>query len=134
MQERFDFYKKMILARKLSTQMAQVYREARKYTDNTGYFKGQLVLLYFPDGATLQTNTKKFVRPWIGPVVIKAILDATHYMIADWTGRLAPVVVHRNRLKPYSLQTGLGEIVSIQHLQEVFKYLQSRQPQATPNV
>ncbi len=130
MQERFDFYKKLVLAHKLSSQMAQVQRETHNHPDHTGFFKGQLVLLYFPDGATLQTNTRKFVRPWIGLVVIKAILDTTHYMIADWTGRLAPVIVHRNRLKSYSLQAGLGEIVSIQELQEVFRCLQSQVQQA----
>ena len=49
-----------------------------------------LVLVNHPLGSVLQSPSKKFNRNWIGPVRIQTVLDNTHYLCSDWSGRLIP--------------------------------------------
>ncbi len=66
--------------------------------------KGNLVMFKRPHLSTLQANSRKLVRPWVGPVVVQAILGPNKYLMVDWAGKLLPQVFERHELKPYHLR------------------------------
>ena len=80
----------------------------RKYPDHETFAVGDLVLVNHPLGSVLQSSSKKLNRSWIGPVRIQTVLDNTHYLCSDWSGRLIPKRFHIHRLKQYYMN--LGEI------------------------
>ena len=80
----------------------------RKYHNHETFAVGDLVLAYHPLGSVLQSSSKKLNRNWIGPARIQTVLDNTHYLCSDWSGRLIPKRFHINRLKQYYMN--LGEI------------------------
>ncbi len=63
--------------------------------------KGNLVMFKQLHLSTLQANSRKLVQPWVGPVVVQAILGPNKYLVADWAGKLLPQVFERHELKPY---------------------------------
>ena len=64
--------------------------------------------MFAPSAASLQTRSKKLKEDWIGPLQLKAVLDKSHYLLADWHGKLLPFfgAVHRHRLKPCYINLG----------------------------
>ena len=44
-----------------------------------------------------QSPSKKLNRNWLGPVRIQTVLDNTHYLCSDWSGRLIPKKIYINR-------------------------------------
>ena len=52
--------------------------------------------------------SRKFKEDWIGPLQIKAVLHKSHYLFADWQGKLLPTFgpVHIHRLKHCYLNLG----------------------------
>ena len=89
----------LILDRKTYEKNIQWVREMRKYPNHETFAVGDLVLVYHPLGSVLQSSSKKLNRNWIGPVRIQTVLDNTHYLCSDWSGRLIPKRFHVNRLK-----------------------------------
>ena len=69
---------------------------------------GDLVCLFAPSAATLQTRSRNFREDWIGPLQNGAVLDGSHYLLADWQGKLLPTfgAVHIQRLRPCYLDLG----------------------------
>ena len=63
----------------------------------TGFFLeiklavGDLVYLFAPSAATLQTRSRKFKEDWTGPLQIEAVLDKSHYLLEVWQGKLMPI-------------------------------------------
>ena len=49
----------------------------------------------------LQSSSQKFKQEWIGPLQIQAVLDQSHFLLADWQGKLLPFFgsVHINNLR-----------------------------------
>ena len=49
-----------------------------------------------------------FKEDWIGPLQVKAVLDKSHYLLADWHGKLLSFfgAVHIHRPKPCYLNLG----------------------------
>ena len=78
------------------------------YPRNQTFVVGDLVYPFAPSAATLQTRSRIFKEDWIGPLQVKAVLDKSHYLLADWHGKLLPIfgAVHIHRLKPCYLNLG----------------------------
>jgi hypothetical protein len=68
------------------------------------YKAGQLVYFLMPSHSNLQTNTRKFTVSYIGPVRIKELLDSTHVILEDLSGRLISGIHHIRRIKPAHLR------------------------------
>ena len=108
MKDRFAVVKRIVEERKLQTQQAQLERQERAFPDQNEFAVGDLVFLYAPTLSGLQTSSKKFKQEWIGPLQIQAVLDRTHYMLADWQGKILPFFgsVHVNRLRHCFINLG----------------------------
>ena len=50
--------------------------------------------------------SKKFKEDWIGPLQVKAVLDKSHYLLADSCGKLLPFFGVAHKLKPFYLNLG----------------------------
>lgn len=92
-----------------------------QYREFTGYRKGQLVYLYHPLGAALQTGSKKICARFVGPLVIYGVLDPQQYILMSLDGKIFPNVVEVTRLKPGSIQSNYGEITTLSELMEVLR-------------
>ena len=124
LRKRFDVMKEVVLDKKVHDQSVQQIRQNRSFPRNQTFAVGDLVYLFVPSAATLQTRSRKFKEDWIGPLQIKAVLDKSHYLLADWQGKLLPTfgAVHIHRLKPCYLNLGkvknkvLAKVSNIQGL------------------
>ncbi len=95
---KFKQMEKFILAEK------QRQQELQKVEAEPALCKGNLVMFKGPHLSTLQANSRKLVRPWVGPVIVQAILGPNKYLVVDWAGKLLPQVFERHELKPYHLR------------------------------
>ena len=106
MRKRKDLADKLTIDRKTYKKNTQWVREMRKYPDHETFAVGHLVLVNHPLGSVLQSPSKKFNRKWIGPVRIQSVLENTHYLCSDWSGRLIPKRFNINSLKQYYMNMG----------------------------
>ena len=77
-------------------------RQIRTLLKNLTFAVGDLVYLFAPFAASLQRRSKRFKEDCIGPLQVKAVLDKSHYLLADCHGKLLHFfgAVHIHRLKP----------------------------------
>ena len=87
LRKRFDVMKKVVLDKKIHDQFVQQIRQNGIFPRNQTFAVGDLVYLFAPSAATLQTRSGKFKEDWIGPLQIKAVLDKSHYLLAGWHGK-----------------------------------------------
>jgi len=95
-------------------------REALKHADSLRktpcYMKGQLVYFLMPSSGALKTNTRKFIVSYVGPVRIKSVLDTTHVVLEDLSGRTISGIHHTNRIKPAYIRGRFGVISNTDEL------------------
>ena len=80
----------LIVERKSYEKNTQWIRELRKHPDHEAFSVGDLVMVYHPLGSVLQSPSRKLKRNWIGPLSVQTVLDNTHYLCSDWSGKLIP--------------------------------------------
>ncbi len=66
--------------------------------------KGDLVMFKRLHLSTLQANSCKLVRLWVGPVVVQAMMGQNKDLVSHWAGKLLPQVLEQYKLKLYHLQ------------------------------
>ena len=74
----------------------------------------------------LHTSNIKLKERWTGPLKIQVVLDDSHYMISNWDGRVNPISMHADRLKPYNLNMGIisnGQLVSVKTVKQLFDHI-----------
>ena len=64
--------KKVVLDKKTHDQSVQQIRQSRTFPRNQTFAVGDLVYLFTPPAASLQTKSKNFKEDWIGPLQVKA--------------------------------------------------------------
>ena len=67
--------KEVVLDKRVHDQSVPKIRQNRSFPRNQTFAVGDLVYLFAPSAATLQTRSRKFKEDWIGPLQIKAVLD-----------------------------------------------------------
>ena len=105
---RFDILKEAAVQEKLRQQKIQLARQNRYFLKKHVYVKGDMVFYYAPRLSDLQTSSRKLVASWIGPLKISQILDETHFLLTDLSGRQLNLLggVHLRMIKPYVLTLG----------------------------
>ena len=108
MSRRFNVIKRVVEGKKLQSQQAQLERQERVFSEHDEFAVGDLVFLYAPTLSGLQSSSRKFKQEWIGPLQIQAVLDRSHFLLADWQGKLLPFFgsVHINRLRHCYINLG----------------------------
>ena len=125
MYKRKKMMDQMIVERKSYEKNTQWIRELRKYPNHETFSVGDLVLVYHPLGSVLQSPSRKLNRNWIGPLRVQTVLDNTHYLCSDWSGKLIPKRFHINRLKQYYMNLGEidenGQLKIVQNVNELYE-------------
>ena len=108
MSRRFNVIKRVVEGKKLQSQQAQLERQERVFSERDEFAVGDLVFLYAPTLSGLQSSSRKFKQEWIGPLQIKAVLDRSHFLLADWQGKLLPFFgsIHINHLRHCYINLG----------------------------
>ena len=83
MKKRFDAIKKVAFDKRTHDQPVQQLRQIRTFPRNHTSVVGDLVYIFAPSAASLQTRSKTFKEDWIGPLQVKAVLDKSHYLLVD---------------------------------------------------
>ncbi len=121
MQECSHMYRKMMVEHIIQTQQKQLNQEETKFPHGRQICTGDLVMFHFEKAAEIQTDTKKFVRWWVGPALVIQVLDKTHFLLSDLLGRMLPVVFHHDHIKPYYLRMAESMIMTLEELQHILK-------------
>ena len=91
----------------------------------TGIGEKWPLFIYHPLGSVLQSPSRKLNRNWIGPLRVQTVLDNTHYLCSDWSGKLIPKRFHINRLKQYYMNLGElgedGQLKIVQNVNELYE-------------
>ena len=80
------------------------------------FSEDMLVYLLAPSASALQTNSKKIRLDYVGPLVIKEMLDRSHALLETLEGQRLTGIFHVNRLKIAWLRTDTGSISSVRYL------------------
>ena len=99
--KRAEFIRKMQMNWKIEQACDQALTN-EMYQEITRFKKGDIVYALAPSVSSLQSNTKKFVIDYIGPLAIAEVLDDTHYKLQLVTDNqdILPGIWHINCLKP----------------------------------
>ena len=98
MSRQFNVIKRVVEGKKLQSQQAQLERQERAFSECDEFAVGDLVFLYAPTLSGLQSS---FKQERIGPLKVQTVLDQSHFLLADWQGKLLPFFgsVHINQLR-----------------------------------
>ena len=99
--KRAEFIRKMQMSWKIEQAHDQAITN-EMYQEVTRFKKGDIVYALAPSVSSLQSNTKKFIIDYIGPLAIAEVLDDTHYKLQLVTDNqdILPGIWHINCLKP----------------------------------
>jgi hypothetical protein len=111
--------------RQLHTQI-QNFRDKRADLMNKdrnihSYHVGQLVYMYQPRGAILQTGTRKFACEYVGPLVIYKAISPNQFLLMSIDGKVYPQIVEETRLKEAYIRTPKGNVTTLADLKSVLK-------------
>ena len=81
---------------------------AKTCTRPVNYKKGDIVYLHAPSCSNLQTNTRKFVIKYVGPLIVHQVIDRTKVTVCDLDGRVIHGIYHVARLKHGNIRTESG--------------------------
>ena len=100
--KRAEFIRKMQMNWKIEQACDQALTN-EMYQEITRFKKGYIVYALAPSVSSLQSNTKKFVIDYIGPLAIAEVLDDTHYKLQLVTDNqdILPGIWHINHLKTW---------------------------------
>ena len=76
--------KKIVLDKTTLDQLVNQIWQIRTFPRNHTFALGDLFYLFAPSAVSLQTRSKKFKEDWIGLLQVKAVLDKSYYLLADW--------------------------------------------------
>lgn len=85
------------------------------------YSVGQLVYLYQPKGAILQTGSRKITCHFVGPLVIYKALSPNQFILMSLDGIIYPHLIEETRIKPGYIRTTQGNVTTLSELKQVIR-------------
>ena len=82
---------------------------------------GDLVYLYEPRGATLQTGSKKITCNFVGPLVIYKAISQRQFFLMSLDGLVYPHIIEETRIKPGYIYTSQGIVRTLAELKKVLR-------------
>ena len=83
------------------------------------FSEGQIVYLYHPKGAALQTGTRKIANKYVGPLVIYKVVSPTQFILMSLDGKIYPTLIEETRIKEGSIWTTKGLIKTLAQLRRM---------------
>ncbi len=79
---------------------------------------GQIVYMYHPGGAALQTGTRKIQGKFVGSLCIYKCISPTQFILISLDGKIFPTLVEESRLKEGSIYTSNGLVRTLAELRQ----------------
>jgi hypothetical protein len=104
----------------------QKFRLARRMQQNKDrkentFYKGQLVYMFQPRGAMLQTGSRKINCKFVGPLVIHKVISDNLFMLMSLDGTLYHAIVDASKLKPGFVKTAFGNMTTLAGLRQTLR-------------
>jgi hypothetical protein len=104
----------------------QSFRDKRIQNTNKdktlhSFYEGQLVYMYNPAGAILQTGSRKIRCTFVGPLVIYKAISPTNFILMSLDGMIYPQIVEETRIKPGFINTVKGTVHTLAQLRNVLR-------------
>ena len=104
----------------------QEYKDSRVELQNKDkeyhhFQTGDLVYLYQPRGALLQSGSKKVACTFVGPLVIFKALSPRQFFLMSLDGILYPHLIEETRIKPGKIYTSMGTVSTLSELKRVLR-------------
>jgi hypothetical protein len=121
-----EYHEKLQKKLKYLRDHLQEFREKRYEITNKdktyhSYSVGQLVYLYHPKGALLQTGTRKIACHFIGPLVIYQAISPNQFLLMSLDGIVYPQLIEETRIKPGQIRTTQGNVSTLADLKQVIR-------------
>jgi hypothetical protein len=114
---------KTLLNKKLAylREKLQKFRDKRQELLNRdkelhAFTVGQIVYMYNPRGAHLQTGTRKISCQFVGPLVIYKVVAPNQFLLMSLDGKVYPHLVEETRLKEGKIWTTKGNVSTLAEL------------------
>ena len=104
------------LREKLEKHRVQRMQRANQGKSPNTFAEGQVVYIYNPAGARLQTGSRKICCKFIGPLIVYKCLSDTQYVVMSLDGKLYPYVIESTRMKAGKIQTAKGAVETLADL------------------
>ena len=85
------------------------------------YQTGDLVYLYQPKGALIQSGSKKVACNFVGPLVIYKAISPRQFFLMSLDGLLYPHLIEETRIKPGKIYTSMGLVTNLADLRRVLR-------------
>ena len=85
------------------------------------YQTGDLVYLYQPKGALIQSGSKKVACNFVGPLVIYKAISPRQFFLMSLDGLLYPHLIEETRIKTGKIYTSLGLVTNLADLKRVLR-------------
>ena len=86
-----------------------------------GFRTGQIVYLFHPRGAQLQTGSRKIKCEFVGPLVIYRTVGPNLFMLMSLDGLVYPHLVEETRLKAGHIRTTKGNVTTLAQLRQALQ-------------
>ena len=97
------------------------------------FSEGDLVYVYMPRGAMLQSGSRKIACHFVGPLVIYRAVSPNQFFLMSLDGVVYPHLIEETRLKPGTIHTTAGNVSTLAKLKEVLRAgITSKELRASP--
>ena len=85
------------------------------------YHAGDLVYVYMPRGAMLQSGSRKIACHFVGPLVVYRAVSPNQFFLMSLDGIVYPHLIEETRLKPGKIYTSSGNVTNLADLKQVLR-------------
>ena len=121
-----EFYSQLVKRIGFLHKKVQEHKDTRVELQNKDknshhYQTGDLVYLYQPRGALIQSGSKKVACSFVGPLVIYKAISPRQFFLMSLDGILYPHLIEETRIKPGKIYTSLGTVTTLADLKRVLR-------------
>ena len=89
--------------------------------DHQAFFLGQIVYIFKPKGAEVQTGSRKVRVTWVGPLVISQTYSPSQFALMTIDGIPFPGVYEETRIRPGWIPTSQGPVNNLADYKRILK-------------
>ena len=118
-----DHYEKLNKQLQYLRENLQKFRTQRTLAMNQNtmlksFSPGDIVYMYSPAGARLQTGSSKICAKFVGPLAVYKALSDNQYIIMSLDGKVYPYIIEATRIKAGMVQTAQGNAKTLAELKK----------------
>ena len=89
--------------------------------EHHGFFQGQVVYVFMPKGAAVQTVSRKMRITWVGPLIVFRAYSPNQFALMTLEGNVFPGLYEETRLRPGWIKTSQGPVNNLADYKKITK-------------